>query len=140
MHHLIPCSLQNRVLSCVEGLLILLWSWEDITIIRIILIIEYIAECIIIIRIVIIIKVNILVLALFASIIIFILFTLSLLALISRLRFLPSSLPTFSGLRLNIVINITNDQPHEMANCASCWLIELQGIHSELSLDLRIGV
>jgi hypothetical protein len=109
-------------------------------IIRIILIIEYIAECIIIIRIVIIIKVDILVLALFTSIIIFILLTLSLLALNSRLRFLPSSLPTFSGLRLNIVINITNDQPHEMANCASCWLIELQGLHSELSLDLRIGV
>ena len=122
MHHLIPCSLQNRVLSCVEGLLILLWSREDKMIVRIIiLIIEIIAEGIIIIRIVIII-------------------TLSLLALISRLRFLPSSLPTFTGLRLNIVINITNYQPHKMANCASCWLVELQGLHSELSLDLRIGV
>jgi hypothetical protein len=112
-----------------------LWSWEDIMIVRIIFIIENIAECIIIIRIVIIIKVDILVLALFTYIIIFIL-----LALISRLRFLPSFLTSSRGVRLNIVINITNEQPHETANCASSWLIVLQGLHSELSFDLRMGV
>jgi hypothetical protein len=109
-------------------------------IVRIVLIIENIAECIIIIRIVIIIKVDILVLALFTSVIIIILLTVSLLALISRLRFLPSSLTSSRGLRLNIVINITNEQPHETANCSSSWLIELQGLHSELSIDLRKGV
>ena len=85
-------------------------------IVRIILIIEIIAECIIIFRRVIIIKVDIFFLAIFPFIIIFIILTLSLFALIIRLRSLKSSLSTSRGLRLYIVIFINNEQPHESAN------------------------
>ena len=86
-------------------------------IIRFILIIEIIAEVIVIFRIVIIIKVDILFLFLFIIIIIFILLTLSLLGLICLFSFPPSCLATKRGLRLYLVINLTNKQIHETANC-----------------------